>query len=198
MKRIAFVAFALAIIAPAAWAEKIGLTELSNYLNKIQSAKGEFTQINDDGTITTGTIYIKRPGRMRFEYAPPDNSLVIAGGGQVAIFDPKSNVAPEQFPLSRTPLGLILARNVDLRHSKMLVNHKEVENATVVTVQDPKHPEYGNMELKFTGNPVQLRQWIITNDVGAKTTVILGALEDAARIRSTLFNIPQEIERRGN
>lgn len=178
-------------------AEKIPLGQISQYLNSLQSAAGEFTQINEDGSVTTGNIYIKRPGRVRFEYAPPDRSLVIAGGGQVAVFDPKSNVPPEQFPLRRTPLNLILARNVNLNRSNMVVGHKEDGTATTVVVQDPEHPEYGNIQLKFTGNPVELRQWIITNDVGSQTTVILGELDKKASVGAAKFNIPQEIQRRG-
>lgn len=200
MKRRFFLGAALAAIGMLtgpAMAQKIPLGELAGYINSIQSAQSGFTQINDDGSITTGEIFIKRPGRARFDYAAPDNSLVIAGGGQVAIFDPKSNVPPEQFPLARTPLNLILGRNIDFNKSNMIVGHAEDGEATVVTVQDPAHPEYGNIQLKFTGNPVQLRQWVITNDAGQQTTVIMQSLEKTSSIPSRLFNIPQEIQARG-
>lgn len=180
-----------------AMAEKIALSEISAYLNGLTTARGAFTQINDDQSISEGEISIKRPGRVRFDYKAPDNSLVIAGGGQVAIFDPKSNAPPEQFPLNRTPLGLILARQVNLNQSNMVVGHAQDGTATVVRVQDPKHPEYGNIALKFTDNPVQLRQWVITNDVGDQTTVILRELKTGVALRARLFNIVQEIEARG-
>ncbi len=186
----------LAMAAPV-WADKIPLNALAGYINGIKSAQSTFTQINDDGSITTGTIFIKRPGRARFEYNPPDKSLVIAGGGQVAIFDPKSNVPPDQFPLKRTPLNLILAKNINFNRSKMIVGHKEDGEATVVKVQDPEHPEYGNIQLKFTGNPTQLRQWVITNDAGQQTTVIMQELKETNSIPSRKFNIPQEIQARG-
>jgi len=115
----------------------------------------------------------------------------------VAIFDPKSNVPPEQFPLARTPLNLILGRNIDFSTSNMIVGHSEDGEATVVTVQDPEYPEYGNIQLKFTGNPIQLRQWVITNDAGQQTTVIMQSLEKTSSIPSRLFNITQEIQARG-
>jgi len=188
---------AAACLALPAYAEKIALSEISAYLNGLSTARGAFTQINDDQSISEGEISIKRPGRVRFDYKAPDNSLVIAGGGQVAIFDPKSNAPPEQFPLNRTPLGLILAKRVNLNQSNMVVGHSQDGTATVVRVQDPKHPEYGNIALKFTDNPVQLRQWVITNDVGDQTTVILRELESGVSLRARLFNIVQEIEARG-
>lgn len=186
----------LALAVPA-MAEKIPLSQISKYLNSFQTAKGEFTQINEDGSVTTGEILIKRPGRVRFDYAPPDESLVIAGSNRVAVFDPKSNLPPEQFPLSRTPLKLILAKTVNFGGSNMVVDHRDDGTATTVTVQDPQHPEYGNIQLKFTGNPVELRQWVITNDAGGQTTVILGDLQKGVSIGAGPFSIQKEINARG-
>lgn len=199
MRRRTFIAAAAVVLLGSAptLAEKIPLNTLAKYISSIQSAQSPFTQINDDGSITTGTIYIKRPGRARFEYDPPNKSLVVAGGSTVAIFDPKSNVPPEQFPLKRTPLNLILAKRIDFNRSKMIVGHKEEGNATVVTAQDPEHPEYGNIQLKFTGNPAQLRQWVITNDAGQQTTVILGDLKKVASLGAGLFSIQNEMNKRG-
>ena len=79
----------------------------------------------------------------------------------------------------------------------MVVGHNEDGNATVVRVQDPKNPEYGHIELKFTSDPVQLRQWVITNDVGDQTTVILRDLDTSVNLRARLFNIVHEIQSRG-
>ena len=188
---------ALLIPLPAA-AEKISLGTISDYLNGLTTVESDFTQINSDGSISTGRIYIKRPGRVRFEYAPPDRSLVIAGGQQVAIFDAKSNQPPEQYPLKRTPLNLILAENVDLSRAKMVVGHTEDGTSTRVRAQDPESPEYGSIELVFTADPVELRQWVITDDLGAQTTVILGEMKKGGQLGARLFDITAESSARGN
>ncbi len=185
--------FALAL--PAA-AEKIPLGQLSQYLNQLTTAVSDFTQVNSDGSISTGKLYIKRPGRVRFEYAPPDPNLVMAGGGQVAIFDSKSNQPPEQYPLSRTPLSLILAENVNLGQARMVVGHSEDGTSTRVRAQDPQHPEYGTIEMVFTANPVELRQWVITDDAGGQTTVILGELQKGGNLPASLFSITAEETKR--
>jgi outer membrane lipoprotein-sorting protein len=194
---IPFGAMALltALAMPAA-AQKIPLSELSRYMNALTTAEAEFTQINADGSIGTGKLFIQRPGRVRFEYAPPDRSLVVAGGGQVAVFDAKSNQPPEQYPLSRTPLSIILARNVDLARAKMVVGHTEDGNTTRVRAQDPEHPEYGSIELVFTAGPTELRQWVIRDDGGSETTVILGEMTRGIDIAASLFNISLEADRR--
>lgn len=196
MKILRFVLPILVALSSPAFAEKIALAELSRYLNALQTAEAEFTQVNSDGTISTGKLFIKRPGRARFEYAPPDKTLVMAGGSQVAIFDPKSNLGPEQYPLAKTPLNLILAANIDLARNKMVVGHSENGAKTSVTAQDPDHPEYGTIELIFTGAPTELRQWVITDNSGSKTTVILGDLKRDVPLGSRMFSIPAEIEAR--
>ena len=116
MDRRTFLVSAAAVLAAGpASAAKLSLNEISRYLNGIDRATSEFTQVNDDGTLSTGKFYIRRPGRMRFEYNPPEKLLVMAGGGQVGIFDGKSNVQKaERYPLRRTPLNLILEQNVNL------------------------------------------------------------------------------------
>lgn len=194
--RILLVPVLWAALSLPALADKIPLGQLSNYLNGLTTAQSEFTQINADGSISTGTFYIKRPGRARFEYNPPDANLVMAGGGQVAIFDNKSDAPPEQFPLVRTPLNLILARNIDLGRAKMVVGHTSDATTTTVTAQDPEHPEYGTIKMVFTGNPVELRQWVITDDSGSQTTVILGDLKKGGNLRASLFSIPAEADKR--
>lgn len=188
---------ALLLPLPAA-AEIIPLSALSDYLNGLTTVETDFTQVNSDGTISTGKIFIQRPGRVRFEYAPPDRSLVIAGAGQVGIFDAKSNQPPERYPLKQTPLNLILAENVDLGQADMVIGHREDGTSTRVLAQDPEYPEYGTIELVFTSDPVELRQWVITDDLGSQTTVILGELTKGGELKPSLFDITAETEKRGN
>lgn len=188
---------ATALARPALAQDILPLSAISQYLNALQTVSTKFTQVNSDGSISTGTLYIRRPGRARFEYDRPNTALVMAGGGQVAIFDDKSNAPPEQYPLSRTPLSLILDQNVNLGRANMVTAHQFDGTATTVVAQDPANPEYGTIALKFTGPPVELRQWVITNGDGSQTTVILDRLQPQDNLPAILFSIPQEMASRG-
>ena len=194
--RLAFALTLLPLLSLPARAE-IGVRAISDYLNGFRTATAAFTQVNADGTISTGDLTLRRPGRARFDYDPPNKGLVIAGGGQVAIFDPVSNTPPEQYPLRQTPLNLILADRVDLGRSNMVVRHGGDATQTAITLQDPENPQYGNIQLVFTPDPVTLRQWVITDDAGSQTTVILGDMQTDVSLGGGLFNIPQELQRRG-
>jgi outer membrane lipoprotein-sorting protein len=188
-------AVAAAAIPSAAFANAIPLGDLSGYLNQMQTAQSPFTQINGDGSVSTGTVYIHRPGRVRFDY-DGDDLLVMAGGSQVAIFDGRASGPPEQYPLSETPLRIILQRNVNLGQSGMVSEHSFDGTSTRVVARDPQRPNIGSITLVFTPNPIELRQWIITDEGGSQTTVILGALEQGGRIPASYFSIPQEISSR--
>lgn len=188
----------LSFAAIPAMAQQLSLNQISQYMNGLQTAQGGFTQINADGTLSTGQIYIKRPGRIRFEYNAPDNSLVMAGGGQVAIFDPKSNNGPDRYPLNQTPLKIILERNVNFGQARMITGHTSDGTTTTVTAQDPDHPEYGNIQMVFTANPTELRQWIVTDDVGSQATVILNDMVAGGSIGEIKFNITSEMAKWNN
>lgn len=199
-RRTLLVASVAALFVPgggAAQSAPIPLAELSRYFNSFRTAEADFTQVNPDGTLATGRLMIQRPGRVRFEYDPPERNLVLAAGGTVNVFDARSNVEPSAYPLSRTPLNLILADQVDLARARMVVAHRAEGATTVVVAQDPDFPQNGQIRLIFGANPTELRQWVIADDMGRETTVILGALRTGASLSPQLFDVERELELRG-
>jgi outer membrane lipoprotein-sorting protein len=182
---------AFALVRPAQ-AQIIPLAELSRYFNSFTTAEGEFTQINADGTLSTGRLFIRRPGRVRFEYDPPERALVMAGGSQLAVFDGRSNQGPNQYPLKQTPLNIILEQNVDFDRARMVVGHSTDGTTTTVIAQDPENPQYGSIRLVFSANPTELRQWVVRDDTGAETTVILGNMRFGGQLSARLFDISAE------
>lgn len=191
IRRLALAA-TLALSPLAAAAQELSLQQLSDYLNGFRTAQGAFTQVNADGSLSTGTIYIKRPNRIRFEY-DGESSKFVAGGGQVAVFDAGSNEEPERFPLSETPLSIILADPIDFNRAGMITAHTSDGTTTTITAQDPRNPGYGSIELVFTADPVELRQWVVTDDTGQQTTVVLNDVATGVDIGDRLFNIQAEM-----
>ena len=195
MKQLFLVPAFLAALSFPALAEKLTLDQISTYINSFSAARSGFTQVNADGSKSRGTLYIQRPGKARFEYEG-DDALVMAGGGSVAIFDPKSNNPPEQFPLKRTPLNLILAARVDLKRARMVTGFGANDSTAIVEAQDPDHPEYGSIRLFFASEPLRLEKWVITDGGGGETTVELHDLQPGGAFPSAYFNITLETERR--
>ncbi|PWR01926.1 cell envelope biogenesis protein LolA [Meridianimarinicoccus roseus] len=194
---LAALAFGSTFAALPAAAERLSLPVLSDYLGDIGAAEARFTQINADGSRLGGTLYIKRPGRIRFEYDPPQqDTLVLASGGQIAVFDGRGSGAPEQYPLRSTPLAIILDRNVDLTRARMVTGHGEQNGRTIVQAQDPDNPEYGRIYLYFENDPIRLAEWMIISESGEQTRTLLGPLQPRAELSDFLFSIPFETEKR--
>ena len=170
-------------------AERISLNKISDYINGLTTLQADFEQINSDGSIDTGKLYIRRPGRMRLEYTAPNNALVIAGAGSVAIFDDKSKNGPTLFPLKKTPLNLLLKKNVDLSKNEMITEHTANNENTFIVAKDPKRKSQGSIKIVFSNSPVSLQGWTITNQSNQKTKIILDKLDKKTKIPLYLFNI---------
>ncbi|CUH51029.1 LolA family protein [Shimia marina] len=195
-RSIVLATVAALVAALPASAQKSSLQALSDYLNSLKTVEAEFIQVSDDGSVQTGTLFIQRPGKMRFEYDPPQKSLVLASNNAVAIFDGRATGRPEIYPLRRTPLSLILARNVNLGAANMVVGHSFDGKHTIVTAQDPKEPETGQLQMKFLGDPIILQEWVIQDATGAQTTIRLKDVETGMSFPRSLFNIDTEVGKR--
>lgn len=181
--------FCFSLFAYPINAERITKEALSGYLNSLRTLQANFTQISGDSNLSTGILYIKRPGRVRFEYDEPNNALVLASGSQLAIFDPQGNNEPEIYPLARTPLSLILSDSINLAEDRMVVAHEYDGTSTILTVQDPSFPERGSMRLVFTGPEPQLRQWLVHDQNGDQTVIVLNNMKTHIVLSDSLFDI---------
>ena len=187
---------ALALTAGPAAARQLSLDEISLYLRSLGTVKANFAQLTDAGQRSNGTIYMRRPGRARFEYSDQD-LLVMASGGQVGIFDGGSNSRrAERYPLSRTPLNLFLERNPNLSDRSMVYKTSYQNGLTSVFARDPKNPDYGTIELRFSSDPVALKEWVVTDGTGSRTKVAFGQMQQVGSLPSTLFSITYEEQRR--
>lgn len=187
---------ALLLPLSAQAADPVPLSQLSAYLQTLGEAQAPFTQVNADGSRSTGTLYLKRPGRARFEYDPPAEVLVMVGSGTVAIFDDRGDATPESYPLRRTPLNVLLSRRVDLVGSDMITGHRRDGEYTTIVARDPENPEYGTIALQFADAPLRLARWVIVGESGERTTIELGALVKPAPLSPFLFDITYEKRQR--
>ena len=166
------------------------------YLQNLKILKADFSQTNPDETISSGTILIKRPGRIRFEYYKPDKMLVLVSAGALAIFDPKGDEEPITYPIRNNPISLILKGEVDLLNSRIVGNFKVSIQKAVLEIRDPKRPERGSVELVFTGAKPELAEFSIKNENGSSTSILLKDIEYPKELNETLFSIPLETNKR--
>ena len=195
-----FVKFQIVVIlflsASFTRADPYSLESLSEYLTNLKFLKANFLQVNADGSESSGSILMKRPGRMRFEYDKPDKTLVLVAAGALAIFDPKGDQEPMTYPLKHNPISLLLNSEIDLINSGIVSNYMEALEEAVLVIRDPRSPESGSVELLFSGAQPKLKKFTIKNENGTSTSIILEDIEYPKNINDTLFSVALEINER--
>ena len=177
-------------------ADPYSLEKLSEYLTNLKFLKATFLQVNSDGSKSSGSILVKRPGRMRFDYDKPDNTLVLVAAGALAIFDPKGDNEPMTYPVRNNPISLLLKSEIDLINSGMVSNYKKDLEEAVLTIKDPTKPKRGSVELLFLGEQPELKKFTLKNENGTSTSIFLENSEYPNNINDTLFSIALEINKR--
>jgi len=188
-----FAALLIALLALPASAQvnQGDLLRISNYLNGLGSMAGNFVQVGPSGDLSEGRFFMRRPGRLRFEYQPPNPALIVADGTWVGVCDRQIEVF-DRFPLEETPLDLLLRDRVDLRREDAVTDISRAEGQLRVTAIDPDAPEQGSIVMVFSDVPLALRQWVVVDAQGLTTTVALSETRSNVELDPRLFRIEDE------
>jgi outer membrane lipoprotein-sorting protein len=167
--------------------EAADLKRVQNYLNSLHSLKARFVQVAPDGRISHGTAWLERPGRMRFQYDPPAPFLLVAGHG-LLVFHDRDLGQTSNIPLSRTPLGILLADQVSLSGDVTVTGMQELPGQVQVTLVRTSSPGEGSLTLVFTDTPLTLRRWVIVDAQRQPTRVTLSDIQYGVTLDPSLFN----------
>ncbi len=171
------------------------VTHLNTYLNEIVNMKGEFTQTSPRGQVANGVFYISKPGKMRFEYAPPSPLLVVSDGRWVTVKNTKRK-KDDQYPLSATPLKLVLAGEVNLFEQAIILKVESQDNLIAVTMEEKDQLVAGQLTMVFDREANDLVQWIILDGKGQRTTVQLTNVDKEVEPDPKLFIVKRTKERK--
>lgn len=185
--------FVLAAVAPASAAkwtaqQSADLDRVSAYLNSIKTMRGGFTQIGPQGQTDQGKFYILKPGKIRFDYDPPNPTLVISDGLSIAVYNTKLNTA-NRYPLTGTPLNLLLSDHLDLKKSSMITGVQHSPGQLIVTGRASDRRATGNITIVFTDPGIELRQWTIVDAQGLPTTVSINNVQQGVALPESAFKI---------
>ena len=176
--------------------QKDDLDKVSAYMNSMHSLEGEFIQIDPNGQIDQGEVFIDKPGRMRFEYEPPAPILIVSDGSTVAVQNKRLNTL-DRYPLWTTPLKLLLSDDVNLRHNSLITDVVEQSGTLVVQAKSERTRSRANLSLTFTWPELELRQWTVIDDQGLSTTVSLRNIQQNVALQPSLFVLPKKSPDKG-
>ena len=165
------------------------VAKISKHFSSVPSMMGEFIQFGPNGEQTGGKFFLKRPGKIRFDYTKPSPILVKADGKTVGIHNRKLKTW-DFFPLSKTPLRLLLADRIDVKDKSIKSVKREADLTTVVLANKTA---FGNSKITLMFDPksFELRQWTITDDQGKDTSVMIFNVKRNVSLSQKLFSLRQ-------
>ena len=161
------------------------LRRITAYLNGIHTMTARFRQSASGGGTATGSLWMARPGRMRFEYDPPSPVLLIADRFYVYYVD-KQLAEMSKVGLKSTPAWFLLRDPITF-DDLVIKRFERNTNVLTFTVIDPAEPDNGSLTMVFDSQPLALRQWIIVDQQRKTTTVSIFDVQFGVALDPDLF-----------
>jgi len=186
----------IAAAAPAPAAESADLAKLAAHISAVQTMTANFVQTDQRGRAAAGKIQMKRPGRVRFEYGSGD-LLLVANGKTLSYLDYQVG-QKSSWPLSRTPLGVLLSGSPNLKGRAQVVPGND-PRVVVIKARDPA--QYGSLLLAFVRSPsapggLQLHGWTAIDAQNKRTTVRLSNVRYNVAVPDSAFTYAEPKKRR--
>lgn len=180
-------AAAALVCAIGAQAQQAGIPEVERYINSIRTAQARFVQSNPNGSVVQGTLYVSRPGRMRFEYDAPSQLKVVADGTQVTMWDPATRDFG-QWPIGWTAASFLVKDPFQLSGDITVQSSQRTPDGLLaITMVQTRKPQEGKIIVRVSENPMQLRGWTILDNRGNKVDVTLTDLKSGIQLAGSLF-----------
>ena len=164
---------------------------INDYLEDIRTLQANFSQTNNTGDIMTGVLFLKKPGKIRFSYDPPNNLQIVTKQQAVLIFDPKnSGSGPLTYPISSTPLGFLIKNDL----SSLIGENGKVFELDDFIFFEVHNPQY-HLRIEFSKNPLSLFGWEFKNKIGETVKVTLNDIQKNNYISNEIFKTDKDYER---
>jgi outer membrane lipoprotein-sorting protein len=167
--------------------DKAEIARLQKYLNSIKTMRADFMQTMSDGSSMNGKVAISRPGKMRLEYAPPSDNLLVADGAFVHVWDGQAKTG-SSIPLGSSLADIILRDDLKLDGGDIGVTEiKKFPAAVHMTLVQSDNPAAGSITLEFEDKPLKLKNWRVVDGQGIETRVAISNQEMDVSIPSSTF-----------
>ncbi|MEO5809190.1 MAG: outer membrane lipoprotein carrier protein LolA [Sphingomicrobium sp.] len=189
----------VALAAPVAASSTAQLNQVEAHLAATQSMIAQFTQTDGKGRQLSGTLSLKRPGRIRFEYGKGANMLLVGNGSTLTFIDYDVG-QKSSWPVAKSPLSILLSSNPDLQRIARVVDAGN-PNVIVVRARDARRPEFGTLILAFVKAPgapggLRLEGWTAIDAQNKKTTVRLANQRYNVAVAESAFSYAEPVKRK--
>lgn len=173
MKKLFFVLLGLMFSSSAMAQSAENLRKIEAYLNNIKSLEATFIQMASNGATAEGRLFIKKPNKIRMEYADPVNVLIV-GDGNFIVYNDTELDQVTHIDYDDIPATLILANDIKIDGKKIKVlDFYQDSGSTTITLDYADKGDLGPITLVFSNNPMELKQWKIVDPQSVEVSVSL-------------------------
>ncbi len=174
------------------------VAQAQDYLNEVQSLKASFTQIAPDGALASGTLYLERPGKMRWQYDPPVPVIMLSRGTILRYYDYELDQVSD-IPIQDTLAGFLAKKHVDFNDPKIQILYAfEQDGAATLRITQKETPDEGELAFEFETTPYKLRNILLKDAKGEETNISLSNAELNLTLDDELFEFIGSHSKRRN
>ena len=172
--------------APLTAQDSAELQRIAAYLDGIHTMTAHFQQATANGGTAGGSVWLARPGKMRFQYNPPNELLLLADAFYLYSWDPDLKQM-SRVGLKSTPAWFLLRQPISFTDGVLVTRFEHSGNTVQVTVVESAEPDAGTLTMVFSDNPLALRQWTVVDQRGRVTNVALTDVQYGMALDPKLF-----------
>lgn len=195
LKLLIFVGFCTQCLTNVHAGSEVKLSHVESYLNTLKTLQATFKQWDQNGALTTGVLYLKRPGHIRMTYDKP-SKLVILADGETLFFIDRATKDLSYSPIGQSPASFLLDPHINFQKNFSIKTFKVDGNKILLTISKKGNEDLGALTLVFRRAPsLQLIQWVILDPQHKKTIVNLEGITSGHDLATTLFDPSSFLEK---
>lgn len=173
---------------PLPWAAKqTDIARVEAYLTDLTTIVADFTQVDANGGLAEGKFYLKRPGKMRWQYKPPTPILLVSNGEALTYYDSELDQV-NYIPLDETLAGFLAEPQIKLSSDAITLKQFTAAEAMIrATVVQADKPDEGSLTLELSDRPLQLQRMVIADATGQRTQIQLQNAQYGEKLPNALF-----------
>ena len=183
----------LFLMTPAHAVDYVGKAEA--WFDRISTMQADFIQVASDGTTAEGELHLRRPHRMKIIYDIAEPLVLLTSPVWLHV-DRPARKDVTSYPISETPLSLILQEQVKLRSKEFDTKYSKTDGVISISMEKKTGEAAGKLTLEFTEVPFELRRWTIRDAADVITTITLQNMRYGHKYKNEFFAVSDYDENR--
>ena len=161
-------------------------SQVNNFFENLITLEADFIQVSSAGNVSNGKIYFDLPGKLRIDYIEPNNILITCKGFWIVIQD-RNLKTTNNVPLNQSPFSILIEKKINLSNKAIKTEFKNKSGIISLTIKSINNEQAGQLILEFSEKPFNLKKWIIKDNFGDVTTVLIQNAKYNKKLSHLLF-----------